>query len=106
MRSSAGKSSRPYTAVRTTAASTAFGRFSNSPVRNSRQSASAIEAITSANDVDNVLYRIDMPGHIKHKNGDTFEQIYLSYHGAIPAKEFAKDFAPDKDLKILIVGRF
>src|ERR1043166_3583786 len=53
------------------------------------------ESITSANDVDNVLYRIDMPGHIKHKNGDTFEQIYLSYHGTIAAKEFAKDFAPD-----------
>lgn len=53
------------------------------------------ESITSVNDVDNLLYRIDMPGHIKHKNGDTFEQVYLSYHGAIPAKEFAKDFAPD-----------
>jgi hypothetical protein len=53
------------------------------------------ESITSANDVDNVIYRIDMPGHIKHKNGDTFEQIYLSYHGAIAAKEFVKDFAPD-----------
>jgi hypothetical protein len=54
------------------------------------------EAITSVNDVDNLLYRIDMPGHIKHKNLDTFEQIYLSYHGVIPAKEFAKDFAPDE----------
>ncbi|HZZ81210.1 MAG TPA: hypothetical protein VFE62_22090 [Gemmataceae bacterium] len=53
------------------------------------------ESITSVNDVENLLYRIDMPGHIKHKNGDTFEQVYLSYHGAIPAKEFAKDFAPD-----------
>lgn len=53
------------------------------------------EQITSANDVDNLIYRIDMPGHIRHKNGDTFEQIYLSYHGAIPAKEFAADFAPD-----------
>jgi hypothetical protein len=37
-----------------------------------------------------------MPGHVKHKNMDTFEQIYLSYHGSIPAKEFAKDFAPDE----------
>ena len=54
------------------------------------------EQITSVNDVDNVFYRIDMPGHIKHKNLDTFEQVYLSYHGAIPAKEFAKDFAPDE----------
>jgi hypothetical protein len=53
------------------------------------------ESITSVNDVDNLLYRIDMPGHVKHKNGDTFEQIYLSYHGKIAAQEFAKDFAPD-----------
>jgi hypothetical protein len=37
-----------------------------------------------------------MPGHVKHKNLDTFEQIYLSYHGTIPAKEFAKNFAPDE----------
>jgi hypothetical protein len=29
MRSSAGKSSRPHSAVKTTAASTAFGRFSS-----------------------------------------------------------------------------
>ena len=56
----------------------------------------ASEKITSANDVDNVFYRIDMPGHIRHKNLDSFAQVYLSYHGIIPAKEFAKDFAPDE----------
>jgi hypothetical protein len=54
------------------------------------------ESITSANDVDNVLYRIDMPGHIRHNKGDTFSQIYLSYHGSIPAKEFFEDFGPDE----------
>jgi hypothetical protein len=53
------------------------------------------ETITSANDVDNIFYRIDMPGHIRHKKDDTFTDIYLSYHGTIPAAEFAKDFAPD-----------
>jgi hypothetical protein len=53
------------------------------------------ERITSVNDVDNVLYRIDMPGHIRHKGGDTFANVYLSYHGTIPAKEFTEDFAPD-----------
>src|SRR4051794_40361311 len=54
------------------------------------------ERITSANDADDVFYRLDMPGHIKHKNGDTFEQVYLSYFDKpIPASEFAKDFAPD-----------
>jgi hypothetical protein len=55
------------------------------------------ERITSANDLDNVFYRIDMPGHIKHKGGDTFSQVYLSYHdGLIPASAFAEDFGPDQ----------
>ena len=54
------------------------------------------ESITSVNDVDKLQYRIDMPGHVKHKNMDTFAQVYLSYHGVIPAQEFAKDFAPDE----------
>ena len=37
-----------------------------------------------------------MPGHIKHKDGDTFEQIYLSYlDKPIPATAFKDDFAPD-----------
>lgn len=61
------------------------------------------EAITSVNGVDNLFYRIDMPGHVKHGGpaGDTFEQIYLSYGGdggksmTIPAAEFAQAFAPD-----------
>jgi hypothetical protein len=54
------------------------------------------ERITSVNDVDGLFYRIDMPGHVRHKNLDTFAQIYLSYHGTIPAREFAKDFGPDE----------
>jgi hypothetical protein len=53
------------------------------------------ERITSVNDLDNVFYRIDMPGHIRHKGGDTFSRVYLSYHGEIPAAAFDKDFAPD-----------
>jgi hypothetical protein len=54
------------------------------------------ERITSVNDVDNLFYRIDMPGHIKHQKGDTFAQVYLSYHGKIPPAEFARDFGPDQ----------
>jgi hypothetical protein len=55
------------------------------------------EQITSVNDVDDLFYRIDMPGHIRHKDGDTFAQIYLSYHdGLIPAAAFSKDFGPDE----------
>lgn len=53
------------------------------------------EKITSANDVDNLLYRIDMPGHVKHKNADNFANVYLSYHGVIPAEAFNDNFAPD-----------
>jgi hypothetical protein len=54
------------------------------------------ERIISVNEVDNLFYRIDMPGHIKHNKGDTFSQIYLSYRGKIPASEFSKDFGPDE----------
>jgi hypothetical protein len=53
------------------------------------------ERITSVNDVDDLFYRIDMPGHIKHKGGDTFSQVYLSYDGRHPASAFDEDFAPD-----------
>ena len=54
------------------------------------------ERITSANDVDDLFYRIDMPGHVRHKNGDNFTQVYLSYlDKPIPAAAFADDFGPD-----------
>src|SRR5262245_53215446 len=57
------------------------------------------DKITSKNASDAMFLRIDMPGHIKHKNGDTFSEVYLSYHamngGKIESKEFAKEFAPD-----------
>jgi hypothetical protein len=56
------------------------------------------ERITSANTVDDLFYRIDMPGHVRHsgKSPDTFASVYLSYHGKpIPAAAFATDFAPD-----------
>ena len=55
------------------------------------------DKITMANDSAGAFLRIDMPGHIKHKNGDTFSEVYLSYHGGkIPSSEFAKDFPPDE----------
>src|SRR5262249_12021786 len=55
------------------------------------------EKITSVNDVDDLFYRIDMPGHIRHKDGDSFVQVYLSYleKPMIPSSEFKDDFAPD-----------
>jgi hypothetical protein len=54
------------------------------------------DKVTAANAGDALFLRIDMPGHIKHKAGDSFGEIYLSYHGTIPAKEFLRDFPPDE----------
>jgi hypothetical protein len=54
------------------------------------------DKITATNSSDAMFLRLDMPGHIKHKQGDTFSEVYLSYHGKIPASEFFADFAPDE----------
>ena len=54
------------------------------------------DKITTVNASEAMFLRIDMPGHIKHNRGDTFSEVYLSYHGRIPAKEFFEDFAPDQ----------
>ncbi|AMV24531.1 hypothetical protein VT84_09045 [Gemmata sp. SH-PL17] len=54
------------------------------------------DKITAVNASDAMFLRIDMPGHVKHKGGDTFSEVYLSYHGTIAPKEFEKDFAPDE----------
>ena len=63
------------------------------------------DRIDTVNDSDAMFLRIDMPGHIRHNQGDTFSEIYLSYlpltnHTAgyeqtIPASAFFEDFAPD-----------
>jgi len=54
------------------------------------------DRIDAVNASPAMFLRIDMPGHIKHKQGDTFSEVYLSYHGRIPAKDFATNFAPDE----------
>ena len=56
------------------------------------------DRIDSVNDSQAMFLRIDMPGHIKHKQGDAFSEVYLSYsgHGRIRSKEFFTDFAPDE----------
>ena len=69
----------------------------------------SMDKITSNNSSDAMFLRLDMPGHIKHKNGDTFSEIYLSYGNfggtakssvgegrRIASSEFAKEFAPDE----------
>ncbi len=54
------------------------------------------DRITAVNASEAMFLRIDMPGHIKHSRGDSFSEVYLSYHGRIPAQEFLEDFAPDE----------
>jgi hypothetical protein len=56
------------------------------------------------NTVNDLFYRIDMPGHIRHQKGDTFAQVYLSYHGLIPAAAFAEDFGPDAKYPWCLIG--
>lgn len=54
------------------------------------------DRIDALNDSPAMFLRQDLPGHIKHKDGDTFSEIYLSYHGRISSKEFLTNFAPDE----------
>lgn len=54
------------------------------------------DEIHARNSSDAMFFRIDLPGHIKHSGGDTFSEVYLSYIGRIPSKEFTSNFAPDE----------
>ena len=56
----------------------------------------SMDRIDAVNSSEAMFLRLDMPGHIKHSKGDSFSEIYLSYHGRIPASEFFKNFAPDE----------
>jgi len=53
------------------------------------------DRITSVNSSDAMFLRIDLPGHIRHRRGDVFSEVYLSYQGRIPSSEFFTDFPPD-----------
>jgi hypothetical protein len=55
----------------------------------------SMDRIDAVNSSEEMFLRIDMPGHIKHKAGDTFAEVYLSYAGRIPSAEFQEDFPPD-----------
>ncbi len=57
----------------------------------------SMDRIDTVNDSDGMFLRLDMPGHIKHKRGDTFSEIYLSYldKPRIGPEEFYEKFAPD-----------
>jgi len=55
------------------------------------------DRVTTVSASPELFFRIDMPGHIKHDAGKSFEHVYLSYHdpAVIPSTEFAHDFPPD-----------
>jgi hypothetical protein len=56
------------------------------------------DRVSTVNASDAMFLRIDMPGHLKHSRGDSFSEVYLSYHGRVLASEFLEDFAPDAKL--------
>ena len=56
----------------------------------------SMDRIDAVNSSEAMFLRLDMPGHIRHTRGDSFSEVYLSYQGRIPAKEFFESFAPDE----------
>lgn len=59
-----------------------------------------MDQIDSVNDSDEMFLRNDTPGCIRHSEGDTFSEIYLSYLSGpkglrIPSSEFFQPFPPD-----------
>ncbi len=59
-----------------------------------------MDRIDSVNDSDEMFLRGDVPGCVRHENGDTFSEIYLSYLSGpngirIPSSEFFTPFPPD-----------
>jgi hypothetical protein len=56
----------------------------------------SMQKIDMVNASEAAFLRIDMPGHLKHNQGDTFFKIYLSYLGYLEPQEFFENFAPDE----------
>ncbi len=59
-----------------------------------------MDRIDSVNSSDEMFLRSDLPGCVRHDQGDTFSEMYLSYlsgpHGVrIPSSEFFTPFPPD-----------
>lgn len=55
----------------------------------------SMDRIDAVNSSDAMFLRIDMPGHIRHDRGDSFEKVFLSYAGELDSSEFLSNFAPD-----------
>jgi hypothetical protein len=59
-----------------------------------------MDRIDSRNSSDEMFLRNDTPGCIRHENGNTFSEVFLSYLGGpdgvrIPSREFFSPFPPD-----------
>jgi hypothetical protein len=59
-----------------------------------------MDRIDSVNDSQEMFLRNDTPGCVRHSDGDTFSEMYLSYLGGpngirIPSREFLSPFPPD-----------
>ncbi|MBX3421122.1 MAG: hypothetical protein KF752_06150 [Pirellulaceae bacterium] len=59
-----------------------------------------MDQVDSVNDSPEMFLRNDTPGCVRHQQGDTFSQMYLSYLSGprgllIPSKEFFEPFPPD-----------
>jgi hypothetical protein len=59
-----------------------------------------MDRIDAVNDSDEMFLRGDMPGCVRHVQGNTFSEIYLSYLSGprgvcIPSREFFMPFPPD-----------
>lgn len=59
-----------------------------------------MDRIDTVNDSQEMFLRNDTPGCVRHQEGDTFSEIYLSYLSGprgvrIPAEEFLRPFPPD-----------
>ena len=59
----------------------------------------AADKVTLANAGEGTALRVDMPGHIRHRAGDRFARVYLSYEGVMANDRFLKDFAPDTQFR-------
>lgn len=60
-----------------------------------------MDRIDTVNDSPEMFLRNDTPGCVRHTNGDTFSEMYLSYlseprGGLIPSSEFFTPFPPDQ----------
>ncbi len=54
------------------------------------------DRVTTVCESQALFLRVDMPGHIKHRAGDAFEHVYLSYgEQVLPSTDFVMDFPPD-----------